>query len=354
MGNEVEERVAMTDFKNKKITVYDVAKAAGVAPGTVSRTINNSGYVKEETRKKILKVVKQMQYIPNRTGIALKTTKTGLILLAIPDMSNGIFIGMIEAVNKLAKENNASMVLYYTEGKLEGELKAVRMLQENQVDGLFLINFSYSDQLHDELKRCTSPIILCGMCNSLWGNDEDNNFDTISIDVYNGIYDSTAHLIKQGHKKIGYLAGVKDLVVYQQRFNAFKQALKDYNISYNKEYVFWLNYYEENGYCAGREISLMDNRPTAICASNDLQAIGLWRACRDYGINVPEELSISGMDNLEMSSIINLTSMKMWEYEVGQAGASLLFKRLNNKCEQKSKNILFKPSLVIRESSLAK
>lgn len=342
------------DDDKKKITVYDVAREAGVAPGTVSRTINSSGYVKEETRKKILQVIDKMQYVPNRTGVALKTTKTGLILLAIPDMANGIFIGMIEAVNKLAKEHNTSMVLYYTEGKPNGELKAVRMLQENLVDGLFLINFSYSDQLLEEINRCTSPIVLCGMCNSLWGKEEDNNFDTISIDVYQGIYDSTVHLIKQGHKKIGYLAGVKGIVVYQQRFDAFRQALSDYHVPYNEEYIFWRNYLEENGYIAGRDISLMENRPTAICASNDLQAIGLWKACQDYGIKIPEDLAICGMDNLEESSIIKLSSMKMWEYEVGQAGARLLFKRLDRKSDRKSKNIVFRPSLVVRESSLAK
>ena len=337
-----------------KATVYDVAKVAGVSPGTVSRVINNRGYIKEETRNRIISAIEKMDYIPNQRGRALKTTRVGLILLAIPDMSNGIYIGMIEAVNKIAKVHNSSMVLYYTEGTLKGELKAVRMLEENFVDGLFLVHFSYSHLLYEEIQRCHAPITLCGMCNHPWANQKDNNFDTISIDVYRGIYDSTAHLIGQGHKKIGYLAGVKGIVVYQQRYEAFRQSLLDHNLFFDEKLVFWRDYYEESGYIAARSVFLMDNRPTAICASNDLQAIGFWKACKKYDMRIPKDLAICGMDNLSISEIISLTSLKMYEYEVGEIGAGLLFKRLEKEFDGKPKNIIFTPSLMIRQSSISK
>lgn len=333
------------------MTVLDVAKRAGVSPGTVSRTLNNIGYIKEETRKKIMKVVEEMNYIPNRAGRALKTTKTGLIVLAIPDTANAIFVGMIEAVNESAKRKGWSMVLYYTNGTLEGELEAVRMLQENLVDGLFLINFAYDEILRKEIDRCTAPIVLCGMCNNPWAKTADNHFDTISIDVYKGIYDSTRHLIERGHKRIGYLAGEYGTIVYEQRYSAFMQALRDYGLEYHEEYVFWKDYSESNGYEAGKKIFFMDQRPTAIVASNDLQAIGLWKACKDYHISIPKDVAICGMDNLEISEILDISSIQMKEADVGKAGAEMILNRLTNESDEHRNNITFIPTLILRKSS---
>lgn len=345
------ERILMKNDGIKKVTVYDVAKRAGVAPGTVSRVINNKGYMKDETRQQILNVIEEMQYIPNRAGRALKTTRTGLVLLAIPDTANTIYVGMITAVNKTVKQKGYSMVLYYTEGTLEGELKAVRMLRENLVDGLFLINFSYSDELRNSIDNCYAPIVLCGMCNGLWADNTNNNFDTISIDVYRGIYDSMTHLIKQGHKEIAYLAGVKNTNVYQQRFDAYCAALRDYGLKYHEEYVFWGDYTEENGYSAGKKIILMDNRPTAVCASNDLQAIGFWKACRDSGVAVPREIALCGMDNLKECEIVEMSSINMCESDVGKTGAEIILQRMNQTKKSPAQSIKFFPSLIIRKTS---
>lgn len=339
-------------MEKKKVTVLDVAKKAGVSPGTVSRTLNNIGYIKEETREKILDVVKEMNYIPNRAGRALKTTKTGLIVLAIPDTSNAIYFGMIEAVNECAKKRGWSMVLYYTEGKLEGELKAVRMLQENLVDGLFLINFSYADDLRAAIDSCyPAPIVLCGMCNSLWAHNKENTFDTVSIDVYKGIYDSTTHFIKKGHKRIGYLAGESGTTVYAQRYDAFCQALRDNGIEYRDEYVFWRDYTEKNGYEAAKKVFFMAERPTAIVASNDLQAIGFWKACKDYRIKVPQEIELCGMDNLDTCDIIQMSSIRMWEDAVGKAGAEMVLDRLEGAESEQHRDVVFRPTLILRDGN---
>lgn len=337
---------------NRKITIWDVAEKAGVAPGTVSRTLNNIGYIKEETRLKVMDAIKELDYIPNRAGRTLKTTRTGLIMLAIPDTANAIYVGMIEAVNDCAKKRRHSMVLYYTEGKLEGELKAVRMLQENLVDGLFLVNFSYSDELRKEIERCDSPIVLCGMCNNPWRKDEKKTFGTLSIDVYKGIYSSTQEMIRNGHKKIAYLAGEYGTIVYKQRYDAYCQALRDHGIEYNEDYVFWENYTQEHGYEAGKKIYLMKDRPTAMVASNDLQAVGFWKACKDYHIDVPKDIALYGMDNLEITQMLDISSIQMQEGMVGEAGANLILDYLENKGGNIGKSDLyFRPTLIQRRSS---
>ncbi len=343
--------------KNKKSTIYDVAKLAGVSSSTVSRTLNSIGYVNDLTRNRIIQAVNKLGYIPNRAGRTLKTTKTGLIMLAIPDTSNEIYFAMIEAVLFVAKSNGYSMVLYYTNGLHEEEMRAVRLLQENVIDGLFLVHFSYAQELRDEICNSLSPVVLCGMCNNLWVGD-DNPFDTVSIDVYQGIYDAVCHLVRMGHKRIAYLAGKKGIEVYKQRYNAYCDALRDNGIDYYESIVFWNDYSEMSGYNTGRRLFQMTaDRPTAVCASNDLQAIGCWRAIRDLGGNIPKDMALIGIDNLSISRILGISSMNMHEGEIGDVAARMLFTRMSEMRDDghfPSQNLYFKPELIARESSLGK
>lgn len=337
-------------MKGDTVTILDVAKRAGVAPGTVSRVIHNTGYIKNETRARIEKALKELNYVPNRAGRTLKTTRTGLIMLAIPDTSNAIYVGMIEAVQEYVDSYGYSMVLFYTGGKLKGELKAVRMLREHLVDGLFLVHFSYNDELRAAIDGCNSPVVLCGMCNNLWANANGRRFSTISIDVYQGIYAVTSEMIRNGHRKIAYLAGEKGTNVYLQRYEAYKKALKDHGIAYDKKLVFWHNYTKNHGREAANAILAMKKRPTAMVASNDLQALGFWEGCRDHGIAIPGDMALSGMDDLDEMNLLHLTSILMMEGKVGAAAAEILMRRLHEK-HVPPVDISFQPELVLRAST---
>ena len=334
--------------KSAVVSIYDVAKLAGVAPGTASHALNCVGYVKEETREKVLRAAKELNYVPNRAGRILKTTKTGLIMLAIPDTSNEIYFDMIKMVLRTVKKKDYSMLLYYTGGEYNEEMNALRMLREKVVDGLFLINFSYEQALLEEIQRAPGPVVLCGMCNHLWAN-KGLHFDTISIDVYKGIYTAVKHLVQMGHRKIGYLAGRQGVEVYRQRFEAYKVALKDSNIDFREEYVMWNDYSEEGGYNSGRSLYQLNDRPTAICASNDQQAIGCWKAVRDLN----GEIALTGLDNLNISKIIGITSFDMKEGKIGEAAAEILLERLHNE-NIPYKDMCFMPEIIIRDSSIGK
>lgn len=332
-----------------QVTIGEVAEKAGVSPGTVSRTIHNIGYIKQETREKVQKAIEELNYIPNRAGRTLKTTKTGLVMLAIPDTANAIYVGMIEAMNEIAQNNDMSLVLYYTNGSREGELNAVRMVREHLVDGLFLINFHYGDDLLESISKCGAPVVICGMCNSLWAKSE-SPFSTISIDVYSGIYAATEKMIKEGHRYIAYLGGIKDLPVYTQRFNAYAAALKNNGVAYDESIVFWDNYTKQHGIDSGKKIAAMQKRPTAIVASNDLQAIGAWSALREAGIITPKDIEICGMDNLEEAQMLQLPSINMREREVGKIGGEILVSNLkSDKAEQR--HVSFVPELIWRSGN---
>lgn len=337
-------------MKNDTITILDVAERAGVAPGTVSRVIHNTGYIKADTRKKIEKALAELNYIPNRAGRTLKTTRTGMIMLAIPDTANAIYVGMTEAVQEYASKYDYSMVLFYTNGTLKGELRAVRMLREHLVDGLFLIHFSYEEELLNAINACNAPVVLCGMCNTNWASLHNRRFSTISIDVYHGIHAMTTEMIRQGHRRIAYLAGEPGIDVYLQRYNAYRNALSENGLPYDENLVFWKDYSKNNGRETARTILAMRDKPTAMVASNDLQALGFWEQCRDSGVVVPDDISLSGMDNLDEMNMLHLSSVRMMEDRVGKAGAEILMEQLSADSASTVRDIRFMPELVLRSS----
>lgn len=340
----------MEEKKQKKVTIYDVAMNAGVSPGTVSRTLNNIGYIKEETRNKIMKTVEELHYIPNVAGRILKTTKTNLICFAIPDTSNAIYFRMIESVLRVAKANRYSMLLYYTNGEEEEELNAIRLLQCNTVDALFLINFHYSAKIRSAIEECQQPIVLCGMCKHPWANEEERNFDTISIDVYKGIYDSASYLIQRaGSSKIIYLGGQPDIDVYKQRLDGFKSALSANNLKFDENYSYFYGYTEEGGYKAAAEMVKKGLSSRYICATNDLQAIGFYKYLKECGYNVKKDFEIIGMDNIDVTDFLEISSVIMFEGDVGSRAAELIFLRMKESfkklCPQ---DILLEPKLILR------
>lgn len=335
---------------NKPASITDVAKRAGVAVGTVSHALNSVGYVKAETREKILKAARELNYVPNRAGRILKTRQTRMIMLAIPDTSNEIYFGMIESVQRVLKEHDYSLLLYYTNAIEKEEMKTLKMLQECVIDGLILVHFSYSEALLEEIQRCNSPIVLLGMCNHKWAG-KGLPFDTVSIDVSLGIYNAVQHLIRAGHRRIGYLGGRKNVEVYEQRFAAYKRALAEGGIEYNPAYADWNDWTEGGGYISARRLMMLKDRPTAICASNDLQAIGCVEAVKDMGLQIPGDLALVGMDNINVMRILGMTSLKMQEDLMGEAAATMLMSHLEDEASE-MQDQYFRPELVVRDSSM--
>lgn len=337
----------------KTVAIDDVARLAGVSPGTVSRAINNVGYVSEATRRKVMEAVEALGYVPNRAGRILKTAKTGLVMIAIPDNSNEIYFEMINSFQETLRQHGYSMLLYYTGGRYEEEMRAIQLFKERLVDGLFLVHFSYAEAMLEEILRLKGPVVLCGMCNHLWANT-DYPFDTISIDVYKGIFSSVKHLIHMGYRKIGYLAGTYGIEVYRQRHQAYMDALREGGLEYREDYVRWSDYSRTSGYNSSRALFQMKDRPTAICASNDHQVIGCWEAIQELGGRIPEDVAIVGMDDLEISKVLKISSVNMKEDYVGEEAAKLLLRRLEQSEPVSHQDIYFQPQLVVRESSLGR
>jgi LacI family transcriptional regulator len=335
-------------------TIYDIAERAGVSPGTVSRTINNIGYIKEETREKIEQVARELEYTPNRAARTLKTKKTGLILLAIPDTDNPFYIDMIKAILEEVKARDHSLVLYYTEGNINDELKALRMMHEHFADGMIFVNLSLTDKHLKEIERIDCPLVLSSISVGEVGGTEDDKFDYVGVDSSKGVYIATKHLIMQGHTKIAYIAGSKDLKVFEERFEGYCNALLDGGLKLDGKMIFWKNYTESSGYEGAQYFLALEDKPTAICCANDMMAVGAMRALDENNIKIPEQISIIGMDNIDMTSRLKpkLSSVSLAQWEIGRAAVDLIFKRLKGKETGISKKIIFQPRLVVKDSSI--
>lgn len=346
-------------MKNKdkaatRLTIYDIANAAGVSPGTVSRTINNIGYIKEETRQKIEEAAKKLKYTPNRAARTLKTKKTGLILLAIPDTDNPFYVDLIKVVQDIVKYNEYSLVLYYTDSKIEDELKALRMLHEHFADGMILINLSFTQKHLKEIETIDCPLVLSNISSIDIGGREEDKFDYIGVDAGKGIYLATKHLILQGHNEIAYIAGDNSYEVFKERYGGYRRALIESGIEMKEELVFWKNYNELSGYEAVKHFLTLKVRPTAVCSANDMMAVGAISALEEENIKIPEEVSIIGMDNIHLASKLKpkLSSVSLSQAEIGRTAAELIFDRLNGKEKGISKRVIFEPRMIVRESSV--
>lgn len=335
------------------VTIYDIAAVAQVSPGTVSRVINHSGYIKKETKERIEQAIKDLHYVPNRAARSLKNNRTNLICLAFPEADNPFFFALIGAVQEVAKRNHYSLMIYYTKGSPEEELNLLNMMNEKIVDGLFLVNFNYSEEHFKAIRKVHCPLVVSSLCVSPYGGNESDNFDYVGIDVRRALYLSTMHMLKQGHRRIALIGGDKSICVFRERFEGYCSAHVEMGVPVEMENCFFGAYDQNAGYEAGLKILNMKNRPTAVCVANDVMALGALAAFKEYSVRIPEDIAIIGMDDINFIKYLSppLSSIAMAQNEMGRCGAEFLFNRLNGD-DAPPQKIIFQPKLMIRESSL--
>lgn len=340
------------DSKKETVTIYDIAAAAQVSPGTVSRVINNVGYIKPETKERVTQAIQELHYVPNRAARSLKNNRTNLICLAFPEADNPFFFALIGAVQEVAKQHHYSLMIYYTKGSPEEELNLLNMMNEKIVDGLFLINFNYTEEHFKAIRRVRCPLVVSSLCVSPYGGNETDNFDYVGIDVRRALYLSTIHMLKQGHRRVALIGGDKSIYVFRERFEGYCSAHVEMGVPVDMKNCFFGDYDQNAGYEAALRILNMKDRPTAVCAASDVMALGAIAAFQENHIRIPEDIAIVGMDDVNFVKFLSppLSSIYMAQRDMGRYGAEFLFRRLEGD-DSPSQKIIFQPKLIIRQSS---
>lgn len=336
----------MARARSRKVTIYDVAKAAGVATSTVSRALNGNAPVADQTSSRIRAAVEDLRYQPNSIARSLAIQATQTIGILIPDISNPFFGELVKGVQHRIEEFGYTLFLGNTEQDSGKEVAYLKALRQKLVDGVILVGLASHHDLLVPLLEGSAAVCL------------DRNVDLpgatlVQIDNRAGARAATGHLIELGHKAIAHLTGVRGLSVTRERFNGYRDALRGAGISYDASLVGEADFTEDAGYRATLALLRSRKRVTAIFASNDLSAIGAMTAVQSQGLNVPADMSVVGFDDIHLAAYTSprLTTIRQPIYEMGRKAAELLIEQIRAKGTVPAKRIEFRGELIVRESS---
>lgn len=328
------------------VTIYDVAREAGVSMATVSRVVNNNPNVKPATRKKVFEAIERLGYRPNAVARGLASKKTTTVGVVIPDISNAIFAEVARGIEDIANMYHYNIILCNADKKKDKEIRVINTLLEKQVDGLLFMGGAVTDEHRQSFKTSNVPIVLCAT------SDETKEIPSVDIDHEAAASTAVQALIKQGHKRIAMISGtLEDPSNGYARFQGYKNALKAAEITYDESLVRIGNYRYESGADAMRYFLELDERPTAVFSATDEMAIGAIHMAQDHGLHVPENISIISVDNSRMASMVRpqLTTVAQPMYDIGAVSMRLLTK-LMKKENVEDAQVILPHELITRQS----
>jgi LacI family transcriptional regulator len=309
------------------VTIYDVAREAGVSMATVSRVVNGNPNVKPLTRKKVLGAIERLGYRPNAVARGLASKKTTTVGVIIPDISSLFFSELARGIEDIATMYKYNIILCNSDQRLEKELQLINTLLEKQVDGLLFMGAEIKEDHLQALTSTSVPTVLAAT------RDADNKLPSVSIDHFQAAYDATKALIERGHQRIAMITGpLADPLGGLMRYEGYKQALADAGIALQEELVASGNLFYESGLSTTKKFLQLKEPPTAIFAASDEMAIGAIHAVQDSGLHVPSDIEIIGHDNIRLTEMVRprLTSVVQPMYDIGAVAMRLLTKYMNN------------------------
>lgn len=311
--------------------IRDIAREAGVSSTTVSRVLNGSGYVKEETKALVLKTIKEFNYTPSAVARSLSKNETNTIGVIVPDIENPFFGKVIKGISALADERNLNIILCDTNENISKEIKFLNMLKEQRISGIIVtptndINEANNEQL-SVLENMGIPIVLVDR------DVKHSNFDGVFTDNIRGAYEATSALIKEGHRKIAIITGPNSSKPGRDRLTGYKKALRMNDIELNEGYLFYGDFKLESGYKATQEILKMEDRPTAILACNNMMNLGSIKALYENKLRIPQDMAIIGFDEVLMLDVVglNISVVSRPDNDMGKKAMELLMKKMDSK-----------------------
>jgi len=288
----------------------------------------------------------ELNYRPNALARSLRQGKTNTLGLVLPDSANPFFAEISRSIEDKAFNKGYSVFLCNTELDTERELFYVDVLSKKQVDGIIFVAAGDQTDSLDFLVREGMPVVMIDR------NVPNVQVDAVLPDHRLGGFLATQHLLKLGHTRIACIAGPSSITPSAERITGYRNALEQANIPYDEKLVIRGDYHAQSGMDITSSILMMDPRPTAVFALNDLMALGALRAAAEAGCSVPKDLAVVGYDNLELSQYTNppLTTIAQPKKEIGVQAVNLLVERIAQKNRPPSRVVL-PPELIVRRST---
>jgi LacI family transcriptional regulator len=328
------------------VTIKDVARESGVNISTVSRALNNSYGVNDETRQHVLAVANRLQYRPNRVARGLVTGRSHSLALILSDIRNPFFAELARGAEDAASAANCDLVLCNSDLDADKQMQYVQSLLEKRVDGILMNSVSaLSREQQAQLAACEVPIVLLNRSAS------SRAFSTVCADNEAGGALAANYLLGLGHRTLAHITGPRQHGNLSDRTRGFVRALEA-----ARDPVEPVVLHGTFNFAGGAALTrkVLENYPgvTAIFAANDVMAFGAVRAILDRGLRIPEDISLMGFDNIEFSSVMYppLTTIHQPKYQMGHAAVEILLRLARDKQKQMPEQRILGVELIERQS----
>lgn len=344
--------------KNRQATLSDIAEAVGVATMTVSRVVNEDGYVSDDTRKKVLKAVKNLNYRRNGLARSLKRQVTETVGLVLGDIANPYSTELARSVRESLLRHGFNLFICISEYGANDDVVAFESLANHRVDGIIVATQSNEagDRYLRGLAETNVPVVAIGR------DIRHKNVDLVSPDDLKGGFEATQHLIDLGHKRIAFIGANLASGSHLNRLSGHVKALElnsipldEHLITGPAEETAELPGYstEEIGFEGMKRLLLLPDPPTAIFARNDFTAIGAMRAVKDAGLRIPDDIAIVGFDDIPLAARMtpSLTTVRQPMLVEGKIAAEMLLERIKSGERLPRRERILDCELIVRESS---
>jgi LacI family transcriptional regulator len=329
---------------SKRVTISDVARAAGVSTMTVSRVMNDTGRVGATTRDLVRRAIAELGYHPSQVARGLTTRKSLTIGIVVPDITNPFFPAIVRGAEDEAWDAGYVVSLANTVEQAGRERAALRNMEAHRVDGLIVCSARLPSEELDGLLRRHGASVLVNR------RSADGGATSLLVDDELGTRSALHHVVGRGRRTVAFIGGPDRSASAVARRTGYVGALRDAGRAVDPSLVESGEPDEEAGYAAMH--ALWARRPDldAVIAYNDLVAIGALQALHGLGIAVPDDVSIVGCDDVRLASLVTpaLTTLRVDTYGLGRTAAALLFERMQGRAPRE---VLVRPELVVRASA---
>lgn len=328
--------------------IQQVSKRAGVSTATVSRVLNGSAKVRQETAQRVQRVIAELNYIPNNSARNLRTGRSEMFGLIVSDIKNPFFPDLIDQFEALASAQNIDVVFTHTSYSTQRLAACIRRLTERNVDGIAVMTSEVDEAALQMARTSRIPLVLLNQPSLR------SSYPNVLVDYSRGYREAVEHLVQLRHRSIVFLAGPDSLSSVRRRRKAFEAAARRFHIPTGGAHLIFADMQVEGGRTAIEGVLARKARPTAIIAANDLMAIGALQAATAAGLRVPQDISIIGFDDLPLATIMRprLTTIHLSRNQIAMEAFAQLEQSLQRASRNpKHANRTVHPRLVVREST---
>jgi DNA-binding LacI/PurR family transcriptional regulator len=349
--------------------IKDVSNLAGVSVGTVSKYLNNPDKLKLETKLKVEQAINTLQYKPSSFARSMRTRKSYSIAIIVPTLINPYFVEVFNAIKTEASGLGYTPIIFSTEDKFEFIQNYVTGMAIGQVDGIILFYLNGDEAIYKFLLTLKSKIPIVNISWDINNTDYDS---AVVVDVAEGIYNATKHLIDLGHQKIAFVGGPENHRNTREKYNGYAKAMRDFRYPIKSEYVYFespnsCKQYKNSGCClqwgnsspciqmgylAARYLTMLPDPPDAIVTSTDILAIGCLKYCIQKNIKIPEDIAVIGYDNISLAEMYepSLSTVAMPLEKMGKEAMKLITSKINKR-RIKPRQIILNSQVIIRKST---